>query len=141
MAGYVLPLAELGLDDLPRVGGKNASLGEMIGALSRAGVRVPDGFALSVDAFHAHLRGAGIEAEVHAALEAFDPRDIPALARTAAEVRRRVADAPLPEALAAEARAAYAELSRRYGEAETDVAVRSSATAEDLPTASFAGQQ
>ena len=124
MGGYALPLAEIDLDDLPRVGGKNASLGEMIGALSRAGVRVPDGFALSVDAFHAHLRAAGIEAEIYAALDRLDPRDIPALARTGAEIRRKVAEAPLPEPVAAEARAAYAELSRRYGEAETDVAVR-----------------
>ncbi len=141
MAGCVLPFAEITLGDLPRVGGKNASLGEMIGALSRAGVRVPDGFALTVDAFHAHLRGAGILAEIHAALDRLDPRDVAALARTGAEIRRKVAEAPLPEPVAAQARAAYAELSRRYGEAETDVAVRSSATAEDLPTASFAGQQ
>jgi pyruvate,water dikinase len=141
MAGCVLPLAEITLDDLPRVGGKNASLGEMIGALSRAGVRVPDGFALTVDAFHAHLRGAGLEAEIHAALDRLDPRDVTALARTGAEIRRRVAEAPLPASVAAQAQAAYAELSRRFGEAETDVAVRSSATAEDLPTASFAGQQ
>jgi pyruvate,water dikinase len=141
MAGCVLPLAEITLDDLPRVGGKNASLGEMIGALSRAGVRVPDGFALTVDAFHDHLRGAGLEAEIHAALDRLDPGDVTALARTGAEIRRRVAEAPLPASVAAQAQAAYAELSRRYGEAETDVAVRSSATAEDLPTASFAGQQ
>jgi pyruvate,water dikinase len=141
MAGCVLPLAEITLDDLPRVGGKNASLGEMIGALSRAGVRVPDGFALTVDAFRDHLRGAGLEAEIHAALDRLDPGDVTALARTGAEIRRRVAEAPLPASVAAQAQAAYAELSRRFGEAETDVAVRSSATAEDLPTASFAGQQ
>jgi pyruvate,water dikinase len=141
MASYVLPLAEIRLADLPRVGGKNASLGEMIGALARAGVRVPDGFALDVEAFRAHLRGAGLEREIQAALERLDPRDVRALAQAGAEIRRRVADAPLPEPVAAAARAAYAELSRRCGEAETDVAVRSSATAEDLPQASFAGQQ
>jgi pyruvate,water dikinase len=141
MAGCVLPLAEITLEDLSRVGGKNASLGEMIGALSRAGVRVPDGFALTVDAFHAHLRGAGLEAEIQAALDRLDPGDVTALARTGAEIRRRVAEAPLPASVAAQAQAAYAELSRRFGETETDVAVRSSATAEDLPTASFAGQQ
>ena len=141
MAGFVLPLAEITLADLPRVGGKNASLGEMIGALSQSGVRVPDGFALTVDAFHAHLRDAGLEAVVQSTLERLDPRDVAALADAGARIRRLVAEAPLPKAVAEEAQAAYAALSRRFGEDETDVAVRSSATAEDLPTASFAGQQ
>ncbi len=141
MTTYVLPLAEITLEDLPRVGGKNASLGEMIGALSRAGVRVPDGFALTVGAFHAHLRAAGLEAEIQAALDRLDPRDVAALAEVGASIRRRVAEAPLPQDVAAQAQAAYTELSQRFGEPETDVAVRSSATAEDLPTASFAGQQ
>ena len=138
---FIVPFAEIALDALPRVGGKNASLGEMIRGLASAGVRVPDGFALTVDAFHAHLRGAGLEQEIHAALDRLDPRDVTALAETGAAIRRRVADARLPAEVAAEALAAYDELSRGYGEEETDVAVRSSATAEDLPTASFAGQQ
>ncbi|TFG98455.1 MAG: phosphoenolpyruvate synthase [Myxococcales bacterium] len=141
MASFVLPLAEVTLEDLPRVGGKNASLGEMIGALSQSGVRVPDGFALTVDAFHAHLRGAGLEAEIQATLDRLDPGDIAALAEAGARLRCRVAEAPLPKQVAEEAQAAYSLLSGRFGEAETDVAVRSSATAEDLPTASFAGQQ
>jgi len=141
MTAFVLPLAEITLEDLPRVGGKNASLGEMIGALARAGVRVPDGFALTVDAFHAHLRGAGLEAEIQATLDRLDPRDVSALAEAGAAIRRRVAEAPLPKQVAEQAQAAYAMLSQRFGEGETDVAVRSSATAEDLPTASFAGQQ
>jgi pyruvate,water dikinase len=141
MASFVLPLAELTLEDLPRVGGKNASLGELIGALSRAGVRVPDGFALTVDAFHAHLRGAGLEAEIQSTLDRLDHRDVAALAEAGALLRRRVAEAPLPKEVAEQAQAAYARLSRSFGDGETDVAVRSSATAEDLPTASFAGQQ
>jgi len=141
MASFVLPLADITLADLPRVGGKNASLGEMIGALRQAGVRVPDGFALTTDAFHAHLRGAGLEAEIRSTLDRLDPRDVSALAQAGAGIRRRVAEAPLPKEVAEEAQLAYAALSRSFGEAETDVAVRSSATAEDLPTASFAGQQ
>jgi pyruvate,water dikinase len=138
---FAVPFAEIALDALPRVGGKNASLGEMIRGLSAAGVRVPDGFALTVDAFHAHLRGAGLEREIHDALDRLDPGDVVALAETGAAIRRRVAEAPLPAEVLAEALAGYAELSRAHGEQETDVAVRSSATAEDLPTASFAGQQ
>ena len=137
----VLPFREIGLEDLPRVGGKNASLGEMIRSLAAAGVRVPDGFAVSAEAYRLHLREAGVEEEIYADLEKLDVRDVTALAQVGRRVRERIRSAPLPAAVASEVTAAYAELSQRDGVPATDVAVRSSATAEDLPTASFAGQQ
>ncbi len=138
---FTVPFRELSLDSLPEVGGKTAALGELVRSLSGAGVRVPDGFAIRADAFRAHLREARVEEEIYGALDRLDVRDVDALARTAAAVRERIRSAPLSPALAREIEAAYAELSRAFGEAATDVAVRSSATAEDLPTASFAGQQ
>ena len=137
----VLPFGEIALEDLPRVGGKNASLGEMIRRLGAAGVRVPDGFAVTAEAYRLHLREAGIEEEIYGELEKLDPHDVGALAEVGRHVRERIRSAPLPAIVAEEVTAAYAELSRRDGVPATDVAVRSSATAEDLPTASFAGQQ
>ena len=138
---FVLPFAEITLADIPRVGGKNASLGEMIRHLGDAGVPVPDGFALSAEAFRVHLAEAGITREIYAALDTLDVRDLAALGRVAARVRDLVAHAPLPAAVWEEAEAAYAALSRESREEASDMAVRSSATAEDLPGASFAGQQ
>jgi pyruvate,water dikinase len=138
---YVTRFADLTLDDLPRVGGKNASLGELVRSLTSSGVRVPDGFALTAEAFRVHLRTAGLEQAIYAELDRLDPTDVVQLAAVARRIRERVAAAPLPPEVAAELASAYTELSRRYGEEATDVAVRSSATAEDLPTASFAGQQ
>jgi pyruvate,water dikinase len=137
----IVSLEDVTLDSLSCVGGKNASLGEMIRELDAVGVRVPEGFALTTDAYHLHLREAGAADEIFRQLDELDVEDLVALASAGREIRRRVASAPLPAALVAEARAAYEDLSRRYGEHSTDVAVRSSATAEDLPTASFAGQQ
>jgi pyruvate,water dikinase len=143
MAGprYVLGFREIDLASVPRVGGKNASLGELIQALEPAGVRVPDGFAITAEAFRAHLAEARLEAEIYGKLDLLRVRDLEALARTAREIRDAIRAAPLPAAVVADVESAYAALSRSYGEEETDVAVRSSATAEDLPTASFAGQQ
>lgn len=138
---YVLPFREITHAMLPVVGGKNAALGDMIRGLEPAGVRVPDGFATTADAYRLHLAEARLESEIHARLDSLDVRDVAALAETGRWIRDRVRSAPLPKAVAAEIRAAYEALSRRYGEAATDVAVRSSATAEDLPSASFAGQQ
>ena len=137
----VRPFASLCLDDIPLVGGKNASFGEMIQALGPQGVRVPDGFALTADAFRALLEGPGVRDEVRAALAGLDPRKVDALRAAGARCRRAVREAPWPETLSRELAEAYAALSEKYGEAESDVAVRSSATAEDLPGASFAGQQ
>jgi pyruvate,water dikinase len=141
MTASIRPLGSLDRTQIAAVGGKNANLGELLQHLAKAGVRVPDGFALVADAFRRHLREARLDDEIYGALDRLDVRDIAALARTARSIRDRVRAAPLPEDIEAELRTAYDLLSRRYGEAATDVAVRSSATAEDLPEASFAGQQ
>jgi pyruvate,water dikinase len=138
---YVLPFREITLDAIAEVGGKNASLGEMVRALRPKGIQIPDGFALTADAFRLHLSENGLADEIYRELDALDPTDVAHLADRARAIRRRVAEASLPAAVAAELARAYADLSQRYGEAATDVAVRSSATAEDLPSASFAGQQ
>jgi len=138
---YVVPFGEVTLDSLPEVGGKNASLGEMIAALVPRGVRVPDGFAITADAFRHHIERAGLAAGIYGELDALDVVDVAALARTGHRIRQQIRSAPIDGTLAEQILAAYAALSQQYGEAETDVAVRSSATAEDLPTASFAGQQ
>ena len=138
---YVRPFASLTLDDIPLVGGKNAAFGEMIRTLAPLGVRVPDGFALTVDAYHAVLDGPGVRQAVRDALARCDPADVDSLRAAGAAARRAIREAPLPNDVVREVADAYAALSRQSGDAETDVAVRSSATAEDLPTASFAGQQ
>jgi pyruvate, water dikinase len=132
---------ELGRERLLEVGGKNANLGELVRQLGAAGVRVPDGFALVADVFRRHLRDSRLDREIYAALDALDLRDVEALARTGRAIRERIRAAPLPADVHDQLYGAYDELSRAYGEAATDVAVRSSATAEDLPEASFAGQQ
>ena len=130
---YTLRFRDLDLSAIPRVGGKNASLGELIRHLAPLGVRVPDGFAITADAYRLHLRQAGLEAEIEAALDRLDVRDVAALAQTARQIRERIRAAPLPAELETEILAAYEQLSRASGEQATDVAVRSSATAEDLP--------
>jgi len=138
---FTLQLSELTLADVPHVGGKNASLGELFRYLVPLGVRVPDGFAITADAFRRHIDDAGLANQIYPALERLDVNDVAALAREGARIRALIRSAPLPDAVAESVRSAYRELSARLGEAATDVAVRSSATAEDLPTASFAGQQ
>jgi pyruvate,water dikinase len=138
---YVVPFSRLSLDDISRVGGKNASLGEMVKALAPQGIRIPDGFALTADAFRLHLKEAGLDSAIYAELDHVDIEDVAALASAGRSIRARIADAPLPEPVAAAVETAYNRLSASYEEDAADVAVRSSATAEDLPTASFAGQQ
>ncbi|HEX5102042.1 MAG TPA: phosphoenolpyruvate synthase, partial [Polyangiaceae bacterium] len=138
---YIIPFRELDLGRVAEVGGKNASLGELIRSLSGQGIRVPDGFAITAGAFRLHLQRAGLAEVIYAELDGLDVKDIAALSRVAARVRERIRSAPLPPEVEARIAQAYRELSKRYEEEETDVAVRSSATAEDLPTASFAGQQ
>jgi pyruvate,water dikinase len=138
---FIRPFETLSLDDVPLVGGKNASFGEMIRELTPLGVRVPDGFALTADAYRAVLDGPGVRSALSAALAGLAAPDVDALRAAGAAARKAVREAPLPDELAREIEEAYAELSGRSGERETDVAVRSSATAEDLPGASFAGQQ
>jgi len=127
------------MDDVATVGGKNSSLGELISQLSEAGVRVPDGFATTAEAFRDFLMHNNLTEKINAALINLNVDDIPALTKTGAMVRDWVVTAPLQPALDAEIRAAYAELTN--DNAEASWAVRSSATAEDLPDASFAGQQ
>jgi pyruvate,water dikinase len=138
---YVRTFDSLTLDDVPLVGGKNASFGEMIRALRPQRVQVPDGFALTADAYRTLLDGGGVRDRVRAALSGLDPSDVDALRAAGARCRLAVREAPWPPELLRELETAYVELSREYGSDATDVAVRSSATAEDLPTASFAGQQ
>ena len=125
---------------MPLVGGKNASLGEMFQKLSGQGVRVPHGFAITAEAYRHMLDRAGAWDALHAELDDLDPADVTALARKGKRAREIVYGAGLPDDLAAEIVAAYRMLQDEYGE-EVSLAVRSSATAEDLPTASFAGQQ
>ena len=135
---YVIGLSGIGRDDLPRVGGKNASLGELIANLDRLGIRVPDGFAVTVDAYRDFLARGGLGDAVHGLLDGLDVDDIESLGRTGAGVREMIAAAPLPAGLEEAIGAAWEQLGAGQ---DLSVAVRSSATAEDLPEASFAGQQ
>lgn len=136
---FIRWFSELGLADVPLVGGKNASLGEMVRELGSCGVRVPNGFAVTAEAYRHVLEGARALPRLHEVLDGMDVQDIDDLARRAQLARDIVAGAALPEEMVAEIRAAYAQLKDEYGDTLT-LAVRSSATAEDLPTASFAGQ-
>ena len=137
---YVRFFEEFGIDDVPLVGGKNASLGEMFQKLSTQGVRIPHGFAITAQAYRYMLGEAGAWDRLHAELDELDPADVAALARKGKRAREIVYGAGLPDDLAAEILDAYRKLQQEYGE-DVSLAVRSSATAEDLPTASFAGQQ
>ncbi|MBF7143310.1 MULTISPECIES: phosphoenolpyruvate synthase [Pseudomonas] len=139
MVDYVVSLDKLGVHDVEHVGGKNASLGEMISNLAGAGVSVPGGFATTAQAYRDFLEQSGLNDQIHAALDALDVDDVNALARTGAQIRQWVMDADFPEQLNAEIREHFALMSQ--GNPDIAVAVRSSATAEDLPDASFAGQQ
>ena len=130
---------EIGIEDVPLVGGKNASLGEMYRALAPQGVRVPNGFAVTAAAYRAVLDGAGAWPALHAALGGLVASDVRALAAAGARAREIVYGAPLPADLQRQILEAYLALQKEYG-TELSLAVRSSATAEDLPTASFAGQ-
>jgi len=137
---YVRRFRDLGIDDVPLVGGKNASLGEMYRALSSEGVKVPNGFATTADAYRDYLKYNKLDERIGAALAALDTNDVDALAVTGARIRGWIVDGELPPEMAEEIISAYGEMGEEYGE-KPDVAVRSSATAEDLPDASFAGQQ
>ncbi|MDO4709740.1 MAG: phosphoenolpyruvate synthase [Pseudomonadota bacterium] len=141
MSANILWLKDLRLSDLAQVGGKNSSLGEMIGQLSGLGVSVPGGFATTADAFRAFIAHNNLHARIYDRLAGLDVEDVPALTAAGAEIRGWVIDAPLQPELEADIRAAYAQMSQEAGSDRLAVAVRSSATAEDLPDASFAGQQ
>ncbi|MHA1565757.1 MAG: phosphoenolpyruvate synthase, partial [Alphaproteobacteria bacterium] len=129
----------LNVEDVPIVGGKNASLGEMYRELTSQGVKVPNGFAVTADAYRYLIEAAGILPRMQNLVSGLDKSDLADFAHRGRALRDLVYRAPLPDELAAEISGAYATLETEYG-AHTDVAVRSSATAEDLPTASFAGQ-
>lgn len=140
MTGNISWFKDLGLGDVEAVGGKNASLGEMVQHLSKAGVRVPDGFATTADAYRRFLAHEGLADRISATLAGLDVEDTRALAEAGAQIRDLVEEQPFPEDLDADIRAAYEELVAGTP-GEVSWAVRSSATAEDMPDASFAGQQ
>jgi pyruvate,water dikinase len=140
MSVWVRWFDEVGMGDVPVVGGKNASLGEMRRSLTPLGIRTPDGFATTADAYRGFLRDSGLEQVITGALDGLDVDDIDSLQAAGQTVRGAMLAAPLPAALVDAVAAAYRRLEAEYG-ANCDVAVRSSATAEDLPDASFAGQQ
>ncbi len=135
----VLPLSALRMHDVATVGGKNSSLGELISQLGQAGVRVPGGFATTAEAFRDFLNHNGITEKINAVVAALDVEDLAALAKTGAAVRELILEAPFQPALEKQIRDAYVELTKN--DPDASFAVRSSATAEDLPDASFAGQQ
>jgi len=136
----ILWFDELGISDVPVVGGKNASLGEMYRKLTKKGVSIPNGFAITAEAYRYLLREAGIEDDIKRILKDLDTHDIRNLRVRGQKVRKAILGAEFPQDLKDAITKAYARLCKGYG-ANTDVAVRSSATAEDLPDASFAGQQ
>jgi pyruvate, water dikinase len=134
------PFEALRMTDVESVGGKNASLGEMISQLASAGVRVPGGFATTAHAFREFLKVNNLTERIAKRLEGLNTEDVKALLACGAEIRQWIVDAPLPPALEAEVRNFYTQMQATHG-GNLSVAVRSSATAEDLPDASFAGQQ
>lgn len=137
---YVHFFSEVGIDDIDKVGGKNASLGEMYRNLSAQGIKIPNGFATSSAAYHHYIDHNQLEEKIASALKGLDTHDVNELMKVGRQIRSWVLHAEMPEDLAAEIVTAYEKLAEEYGD-YPDVAVRSSATAEDLPGASFAGQQ
>jgi len=138
---YIRFFNELKLSDVPTVGGKNASLGEMYRQLTDKGIKVPNGFATTAEGYWHYLEYNRLKDEIASTLEGLDTRDVKALARCGSHIRDIIAHANMPPKLEKQIIAAYTELTGEYGETPLAVAVRSSATAEDLPDASFAGQQ
>jgi pyruvate,water dikinase len=137
---FVKRLDEVGIADVGIVGGKNASLGEMLRALSSKGVRVPSGFAVTAEGYRYFIEEANLDKEIRAILGDLDTRDLRGLASRGARIRALIKGASLPSTLEGEIIQSYRAMGDEYGK-DPDVAVRSSATAEDLPDASFAGQQ
>ena len=141
MSKYIKFFDELGIKDVPTVGGKNASLGEMYQNLAKQKVLVPNGFATTASAYDYFLKNSGVKKEIKRILKGLNTHNVVDLMRRGAEVRKTILAAPLPEDFTKEIMIAYHKLSKQYKTKNLDVAVRSSATAEDLPDASFAGQQ
>ena len=140
MIEYVIGYEKLGMNDVERVGGKNASLGEMISNLAGAGVQVPGGYATTADAFNQFLEQSGVNDKIYALLDDLNVDDIAALTKAGATIRQWVIDTPFQPELEAAIAQSYEVLAGEAGE-QASFAVRSSATAEDMPDASFAGQQ
>ena len=138
---YIRFFKELSIDDVPQVGGKNASLGEMYNQLSSEGINIPNGFATTSDAYWLLLSQEGLKEKIHERLKDLDATNASELQKKGAIVRKLILQTPMPKELEDEITEAYKILSKEYGLDATDVAVRSSGTAEDLPDASFAGQQ
>jgi len=138
---WVLQFKDIGIEDVPLVGGKNASLGEMIQYLVPKGINIPDGFATTSEAYFYFLEKTGLKEKIKTILKDINVSDIENLQKKGKEIRELIKGAELPEELKKEIKKAYIQLSEQYGQTDTDVAIRSSATAEDLPGASFAGQQ
>ncbi|HEX2244393.1 MAG TPA: phosphoenolpyruvate synthase, partial [Gammaproteobacteria bacterium] len=140
MNEYILSLDSIGMDDVTRVGGKNASLGEMIQHLAASGVNVPGGFATTAEAYRRFMADAGLTDKISAALEKLDAEDVRSLAQTGKTIRQWIIDSQIGDELRDAIARAFEAMEREAG-GSLAVAVRSSATAEDLPGASFAGQQ
>ncbi len=141
MKKYLVWLDEVGIEDIPLVGGKNASLGEMIRNLSSLGVNVPYGFVVTSECYYEFLRYNRLEEEIRKILKGLDPKNVEDLARRGHQIRELIKGGDFPKEIEEGIKEYYQKLSERYGSFAVDVAVRSSATAEDLPHASFAGQQ
>lgn len=137
---YIRRFADIRIEDVPEVGGKNASLGEMYSSLTEKGVKVPNGFAITAEAFRYYLDHNGLNEQISEYLKNLDVDDLEQLSDVGGKIRAGIAHGEMPEDLQEQIKEAYANLGEEYGH-NPDVAVRSSATAEDLPTASFAGQQ
>ncbi|MBN8445566.1 MAG: phosphoenolpyruvate synthase [Gammaproteobacteria bacterium] len=140
MQEFVVWYQDLGMEDVPRVGGKNASLGEMISNLASVGVQVPGGFATTAEAFNQFLEQSGVNERIYQLLDGLDVDDVTALAKAGAQIRQWVIDTPFHAEFEQAIRSAFDELCAGMGN-DASFAVRSSATAEDMPDASFAGQQ
>ena len=138
---YTVSLSKVKLADIDLVGGKNASLGEMIGNISSLGVNIPDGFAITVHAYYQFIKFNNLEKTIYSLINNINKNDLISLRKMGLEIRENIRNGEWPEDLKKEIIIKYTKLSQQYGSDITDVAVRSSATAEDLPDASFAGQQ
>ena len=137
---FILWFKDVSMTDVGQVGGKNASLGEMIRDLEPKGVRVPHGFAVTAEAYYHFLKETGLDVFIKKTLKGLNTKNLKELSRCGKLIRNAIRVAKLPADLAKEIRISYAKMEKEYGK-NTDVAVRSSATAEDLPGASFAGEQ
>lgn len=138
---YILNLSEVGIGDIELVGGKNASLGEMLQNLTQLGVNIPGGFVITVNAYNTFIEFNNLQDEIKKLVKSIDHTNVESLRRAGLQVRNLIRNSKFPPDLSAEIIQAYYTLSGKYDQQGTDVAVRSSATAEDLPDASFAGQQ